>query len=476
MILPFFQQEKKAVPAFSQKKLEGFFSKPLTLGDFTAKTAEILLFYENGQKEERVLLLGLGKASEFTQEVARTTAAAACLALRNKKIKSASYLIPELALIPKKDFLRGITEGLFLSNYAFDKFKVEDQRSSLLSVVSLIGAEPKDLPFLAHDQIVAEGVHMSRDLVNDNADNITPQKLAEVAKSLEKLSSKIKVRILHKKDLQKEKMGLLLAVGQGASVDPLLIIVEYRASSPSDHTVLVGKGLTYDTGGLSLKPSTSMDTMKSDMAGAAAVLGTMRVLALLDLPLCVTGVIPATENAIGSRSYKPGDVHRSYLGKTVEVMNTDAEGRLVLADALAYSVKKLKPSRIIDIATLTGAVSIALGEEIAGLFSNEESLVKKIEEASGRTGELLWRLPLHGDYSEQLKSDIADLKNIGNGKGGSILGALFLKEFVEKIPWAHIDFGSSAWLAKPKGYYTTHATGVGVRLFVEFLESISQKK
>lgn len=476
LILPFFQDQKRAIPAFSQKKLDPLFFEPLKLGDFSGKAGEVVFLYGSGTKEKRVLLLGLGNSSELTEEIIRSAVAAAAAALISKKIKTANFLIPDLAKMALKELLRCMCEGFFLSNYAFDKFKHADQVATLLSDVAFIGADQKSLPFLARDQIVAESVYLVRDLVNDNADQITPAHLAETAKSLEKLSKKIKVTLFKKEQLIKEKMGLLLAVGQGAAVDPVFIVIEYKGASSSDHTILVGKGLTYDTGGLSLKPTTSMETMKSDMAGAAAVIGTMRALALLDLPIYVTGLIPATENAIGSRSYKPGDVYRGYSGKTVEVMNTDAEGRLVLADALAYGVKNLKPSRIIDIATLTGAVSVALGEEIAGLFSNNDSLAKKIEEASRSTGELFWRLPLHEAYQEQLKSDLADLKNIGNGKGGAIMGALFLKEFVDRVPWVHLDIGSSSWAAKPKGIYTTHATGVGVRLFIRFLESLAEEK
>jgi leucyl aminopeptidase len=477
LILPFFHEHKKATPAFSCKNLAPLFSEPVKLQDFSGKKEELAFLYVKNQKEARILLMGLGKSSELTAESLRSIVANAALALGHKKIKTVNFHLPDFSKLAFKDFLRSICEGLLLSNYSFDKLKHEEKKASLLETVFLIGASGQELSFLKHDYVIAQSVHLARDLVNDNADTITPQKLAETAQSLEKLSSKIKVTVLDKSKIKKEKMGLLLAVGQGASVDPTFIIIEYLgAKKTTDHTILVGKGITYDTGGLSLKPTTSMETMRSDMAGAAAVIGTMRALALLDLPIHVTGLIPATENAIGSRSYKPGDVYQGYSGKTVEVMNTDAEGRLVLADALSYGVKRLKPTRIIDIATLTGAVSIALGEEIAGLFSNEDSLAEQMLKASKRTGEHLWRLPLYEAYLEQLKSDIADLKNIGNGKGGSIMGALFLKEFVEKTPWAHLDIGSSSWMAKPKGYYTSHATGVGVRLFIEFLEDLIKEK
>ncbi len=241
-------------------------------------------------------------------------------------------------------------------------------------------------------------------------------------------------------------MGLFLAVARGAAVEPAFIILQYRGYPASkDHTVLVGKGVTFDTGGLNLKATGSMETMRCDMAGAAAVLSTIGVIASLKLKINVTAVVAAAENAIGSRSYKPGDVYKSYSGVTVEIGNTDAEGRLTLADALAYSLDQLKPTRMIDLATLTGSVVVALGEELSGLFCNDDDLAQQLLEASKKTAEGMWRMPLFAPYKEQIKSDIADIKNTGGRPAGSITAALFLQKFVADVPWAHLDIAGPAW-------------------------------
>jgi leucyl aminopeptidase len=290
---------------------------------------------------------------------------------------------------------------------------------------------------------------------------------------MEKEFSSVKSVILRKKELEKEQLGLLLAVNRGSHRDPALILLEYRGNPTSKELIgIVGKGITYDTGGLNLKPTGSMETMKCDMAGAAAVLGIIRTAASLKMKVNLVGVVATTENAIGPESYKPGDVYRSYSGKMVEITNTDAEGRLVLADALSYLQAKYHPTEMVDLATLTGGVVVALGEEVTGFFANEETLAKALFQAGEKTHERLWRLPLYSEYRELLKSTIADIKNSGPRKASPIQAGIFLKEFVsEKIPWAHLDIAGTAYLEKPKGYNPTHATGVGVRLLIEWLSS-----
>lgn len=266
-------------------------------------------------------------------------------------------------------------------------------------------------------------------------------------------------------------MGLILAVGRGAPHDPCLIQAAYKGNPDSkEHIVIVGKGITYDTGGLSLKPTDGMLSMKCDMAGAAVALGVVKTAAKLGLKVNVTAVTPVAENSIGSKSYKLGDVYRSYSGKTVEINNTDAEGRLVLADALAFVVDKFAPTRIVDLATLTGACVVALGDEIAGLFCDDDLLAEDLLGASDLTDELLCRIPIHMDYMEAYKSEIADLTNSGGREAGAIKGALFLKQFVGDVPWAHLDIAGPAYLPKPKFYHPMKATGFGVRLLIDFLE------
>jgi leucyl aminopeptidase len=300
--------------------------------------------------------------------------------------------------------------------------------------------------------------------------------LADTARSFEKTSSKIKTTIFDKKKLEQEGFGLILAVSRASSLDPYLIQVSYKGAPGSkEHIVLVGKGVTYDTGGLSLKPTDNMLTMKCDMSGAATVLGAVQTAAALGLKVNVTALVPTAENAIGSKSYKLGDVYKSYSGKTVEINNTDAEGRLILADALSYAAKNLKPTCMIDIASLTGAAVIALGEELSALFANDESLSKDLLAASEKTGELIWRLPLHPGYKESLKSEIADLINTSGRDAGAMKAALFLQEFTSTVPWAHIDFAGPCYLTKPKYYNPAKGTGYGLRLFIDFLKKRSAK-
>ncbi|MBN1914354.1 MAG: leucyl aminopeptidase [Parachlamydiales bacterium] len=468
VIVSFFEGKKGAEKACSYVPYRPLFSQSLYLNDFHGKKDEILFFYH---PKKRVLLLGLGKKEEVDSDTIRKSFAQAVSSLHAKKAKVVELIFPDLILLERGDIARAVAEGVFLSNYAFDDFKSE--KTTVLEQLRIYGVTRSELETMKKAKVLAASVNVARDLINNNADMTTPQQMANVAQSLEQISSKISVTVLDKKMMEKEKMGLLLAVGKGASCEPRFVVIQYKGNDKSkDHTVLVGKGITYDTGGLCLKPPTGMDTMKSDMSGAAAVIGTMHALATLGLSVNVTGIFPATENAIGPNSYKTGDVFVSMSGKTVEVVNTDAEGRLILADALHYAVKKLKPSRILDIASLTGAIAIALGEDVTGLFSNNDDLVEQLMIASFVTGEKLWRMPLVKDYKHALKSSIADIKNCGDRKGSSITAALFLEDFVQSVPWAHLDIGGTCFHEKPKGVDPTSATGVGVRLLVELIETI----
>ena len=412
------------------------------------------------------MLLGLGKKIECEAETLRKAYAAALKACRKKKLKNISVALPETegpAAYPS-------TEGLLMANYAFDMKFSKEETSPLVQKICLIGID-KDTLKECHDaQTVISCVNYARDLINGNADDVTAQLLSKKAKELEKDSKAIATTILDKKALEKLKMGLLLAVNRGSATDPSFIIVKYNGNpKSSDMTALVGKGITYDTGGLNLKTS-NMETMKDDMSGGAAVLGTIKAAAALKLKVNIVGVIASTDNAIGPNSYKPGDVYHSYSGKTVEITNTDAEGRLVLADAVSYVEEQFKPSRIIDLATLTGAMLITLGEEASGLFSNDDELAEGLLRAGKYTYERLWRFPLYNEYKEGLKSPIADMRNSPPArKASSIMGALFIQEYIKKTPWAHLDIAGTAFLSGPKNYHTTNATGFGVRLLINFL-------
>lgn len=465
IVLPFWEGKKQAEKATSFSEADDIAHMPIAAGDFKGKEGEVMVLYGPKLKEEkRVLLVGLGLKEKSTLETFRKSYAAVVKAALGKKFKTLNIVMPNV-----KGVASGICEGLLLANYCFDKMKKEP--GALLSKVAFIGIDAKEFTECKKLETLIESVNFARDLVNSNADEVTPQRLSECAELLAKEFPKVTATVFGKKEIEKHKMGLLSAVSRGAARDPAFIIIEYKGNpSSKEKTALVGKGITYDTGGLNLKVNVGIETMKCDMAGAAAVMGTVRAAAALGLKVNVVGVIPTTENAIGPHSYKPGDVYISYLGKSVEIADTDAEGRLVLADALAYTEKNLKPTQIIDLATLTGSVVIALGEEIAGLYSADEKMVKGLIEASNQTHERVWPLPIAPEYREKLKSSIADMKNVGGRKGGSIIAALFLQDFVQNTPWAHIDIAGTAYLSDTKPYHPTHATGFGVRLLIAYLE------
>lgn len=464
LIIPFFGNKYPKIACSC--KIPEEWKIPIECLDFSGKEKQTVFVYAKDSKEKRILLLGLGKKEEISKESIRKSFASAVLQCKQKKIEKISIVFP--SEIKEENVFSNILEGVYLSNYTYLKFK---KNVHSLKSLEIIGVE-KNLKLIKKNMILSSGVSLARDLVNGNADEITPEKLKEVAEEFKKISPKIKVSVFDKKRIEKEGMDLLLAVNKGSCTEPYFIMVDYKPDKLDDKTVLIGKGITYDTGGLCLKSPESMDTMKTDMSGAACVLGTIYVCAMLGLKKNITAIVPATENSIGSKSYKPGDVYFSYSKKSVEIVNTDAEGRLILADAISYAVKKLKPKRIIDIATLTGAVKIALGEEIAGVFSNSKDVWEKLKKSSENTGENIWRMPLFKEYKTSLRSEIADIKNIGGKAAGFITSALFLQEFVEDIQWAHIDIGGTSYYKKPKGYHPTPATGYGVRLLVDFLENL----
>lgn len=475
LVIPFWSEKKKVHAACEIDTLDAFTKLPIAANDFTGKEGEFLILYAKGQKESRLALLGLGPKEKITTENLRRAYASLTKACNQKKIHSINILMPHIPPLTEENVVRGLVEGLLLANYSFDKHKhdtIKENVPSKLKKAALIGADKGALGIAKKAALLCEGVYFARDLTNTNADEVTPQHLAEVALKMAKTLPHVKATVFDKKRIQKEKMGLLLAVNRGSATDPTFIILEYKGSPKAkDHTVLVGKGITYDTGGLNIKVG-GMETMKVDMGGAAVALATLWVAAQLALPIHLTVVIPATENNISAQSYKPGDVYVSMTGKTVEVANTDAEGRLVLADALAYTNKYLKPTRIIDFATLTGGVDVALGNEAIGMLSNNDALAALFVRAGSETYERVWRLPLFEEYKDNLKSDVADIKNVGTRSASTICGAIFLQHFVETTPWVHFDIASTAHINESKRYHPKFATGIGVRLMIEFLQNL----
>lgn len=476
LAIPFWKTADGAICAAEIGKLKGWEIAAITLGDFEGKEADVFIVYQDKAPEQRLALIGLGEKDKITVEKLRYAYGKLAKSCQDKKIADINLILPHIHAIAEEGVIRGVVEGLLLANYVFDKYKQEtskNKRTVLLKKVHLIHAHKKGLDLARKIAAICDGVYLARNLVNGNADEITPQFLGRVALDLAKEYRSVKTTIFDKKRIEKEKMGLLLAVSRASACDPAIIIVEYKGNPKSkDHSVIVGKGVTYDTGGLALKPSGSMLKMKADMAGAAACLGTVLAAAKIGLKVNFTALIPAAENAIGSRSYKLGDVYVAYNGKTVEIEDTDAEGRLILADAMAYAVENLKPTRIIDLATLTGAIGVALGWEAAGLMSNDDVLADALIRASSETSEKLWRMPIFEEYVPQLKSEIADLKNSGGRFAGASTGALFLKEFIGKTPWAHCDIAYTAYLDEARKYQPKNATGFGVRLLVEFFHHL----
>lgn len=474
VIVPFFKGKKEAILAATVADLKGDIQPILKAGDFTGKLEATMLTYLSGKKEKRLLFLGLGDEKKATLETLRRCFAAAMKRCQDKKWPQINVVLPESKKWPLDETTRAVAEGMSLSSYVFEEWKSkENQKLFHIKTLTLVGA--KDTKVAQKVMDILSGVNFARDLINRNALDITPQTLATEARRLARQHADVTTHILDKEQIEKEKMGLFLAVASGSRIDPALIMVEYRGAPRSDDvTMVVGKGITFDTGGLNLKPTNSIEEQRSDMSGGAAALGIIQAAAATKLKANIVAVVPATENAIDSRSYKPGDIYRSYLGKTVEITNTDAEGRLVLADALAYGQKRFKPTRIIDMATLTGAVIIALGSVRAALYSNNEKLAKLCEHAGELTGERVWRMPLDEDYMSLMKSDIADLRNSGKKRAaGSVTAAIFLQEFIQnKTPWIHLDIAGTAFLDSPEHYHLTQATGAGVRLVITLIENL----
>jgi leucyl aminopeptidase len=413
-----------------------------------------------------VLVVGLGKREEIDAEKLRVAAAVAAKEAARLEATSLAWTLPETP--ESSHAAEALVTGTILASYRFDRFKSGDgdeaEAPRLESLTVLGPAEVEDVVAVA--RIAAEAQNRARDLQLTPANVATPTFLAERAGEIAAGFDSLSVEVLGRAELEQKGMGGILAVSQGGPQEPKLIVLHYSGGGSGRPLAFVGKGVTFDTGGISLKPGAGMQEMKMDMSGAAAVLEATAAIAELGLPLELIALVPTTENMPSGTAIKPGDIITQYNGKTVEVNNTDAEGRLILADALAYAVE-LGAERLVDIATLTGAVEIALGSTYAGLISNDDELAAAVTNASETTGELSWRLPLHPEYTELMKGTVADLSNLGKKrKAGTITAASFLEEFVGETPWAHLDIAGSAW-DSGRAYVGNEANGFGVRLLVE---------
>ena len=478
LILPFWKKEDAVELAADQQNLvTSRLQSQLALNDFKATKGETLYFFEEELAEKRVLLLGLGEKEKVSAEILRRCYAAASKLCKKKGWQTLNALSPQISDLSLQTILVSASEGLSLPNYQFAAPKKEKEKTAtFIEQVNWLSLDCSPLASLKEVTHTSQAIDLTRDLVNKNADEVTPLYLKECAEKMAKTYPAIKTQVLDKAALQEQNFGLLLAVSRGSIVDPYLIALSYQGASKSDpHVVLVGKGVTYDTGGLNLKPTGFMETMKCDMAGAAVCLGVMQAVAAAELKVNLTVVIPTTENGIDANSFKPGDVYRCYDGTTVEVTNTDAEGRLILADAIAFASKTLAPTHLIDIATLTGAIDVALGQEASGLMSTDDELAEALFCSGEETFERVWRMPLYEEYKERLKSDFADLKSWNGRAGSANVAAMFLSHFVGKgIKWAHLDIASTAYLSEAAHYWPKYATGFGVRLLVNFLKAVQK--
>ncbi len=459
------------------RALGGAIREIIAAGDFKGKSGETALLYTRGNfPAKRVLVVGLGKAEKFDLEAVRQASATAARKARDLGLPRLATIVHGGGIggLPLSDAAQAVVEGTILGLYRYRELKGDEEgEGRAVEELTLVEFDESKLPEVQEGarvgQIVAEAVCLARDLSNRPANLATPTHLAETAQRLAQ-DLGLRCQVLERADMEALGMGALVGVARGAEEPPKFIILEYGADRPNLPTiVLAGKGITFDAGGISLKPADKMEEMKHDMSGAAAVLATLQAVARLALPLHVVGLVPATENLPSGRAFKPGDVLKALSGTTIEVISTDAEGRLVLADALAYA-RRFNPAAVIDVATLTGACVVALGHVASGLMGTSETLMARIKAAAQHTGEKVWELPLWEEYAELIKSDVADVKNVGGRPGGAIIGGMFLKRFAEGYPWAHLDIAGTAYTDKVGPYTAKGATGVGVRLLVRLLQ------
>jgi len=484
MVVCHFEDSRKLAGAALEldRQSGGMIGDLIRRGDFTGKPAQVSVVYTRGALPVyRILLIGLGQKKEFDLEKARRGFSKAARSVRELGLAEFAICLEPVPGSPGlEDMTEAAVEGVLLGLYRFTQFKTAQENGprevrKLVLLASDEQAARRMRAAAAAAGIVSRAVCYARDLVSTPSNEMTPTDMARRAKEAA-VSKKVRLTTLGNREMQKLGMHALLAVARGSMEPARFIILEYAGGRRGERPyVIVGKGLTFDSGGISLKPPDKMEEMKADMSGGAAVLAVIKAAAELGLPLNLVGLVPATENLPGGRAYKPGDVLRSMSGQTIEVISTDAEGRLILADALTYA-GRFKPRAVIDLATLTGACVIALGEDVIGMMGNDAGLKDGLRKAAGETGEKLWELPIWDDYAELIKSDVADMKNTGGRAGGAITAAVFLGKFVGDTPWVHLDIAGPAWLSKEKPYIPRGASAVGVRLLLRFLRDQAAKK
>lgn len=463
------------------RALDGAISKLVEEGEIKGKRGEMTLIHTlEKMTPARVLVAGLGKEADFNLDTVRNVTAESCRRLRSVGVESVATIAHGAGIgnLDAKSVGQSIAEGIILGLYRFDKHKASDSDKREIKEVTIVEADAdKAKPLrdgMAEGKIIAEAVALCRDMANEPANHMTPTMMAERALEVAQETG-IKLEVLDEPQMAELGMGALLGVSQGSEEPAKFIIMRYEGDPGNDANSLgiLGKGITFDSGGLDIKSTAGMSTMKGDMAGGASTIGAMRAIAQLKPKINVTGIVPATENMPGGRAQRPGDVVRAMNGKTIEIDNTDAEGRLVLADAAAYA-RSIGLTRIVDVATLTGAVIVALGRICTGAFGNDQEFTDKVIAAGDEVGERIWQLPMFDEYKEQFKSDIADIKNTGGSGAGSITGAQIIGEFTTGASWVHLDIAGTAKTDSAKGYKTKGATGVPVRTLVALVRNLSE--
>jgi len=462
------------------KALDGAISQLISQGEIKGKLNEITIIHSLGKlPAARVVVAGLGKQPALSQDKVRGVVAETCRFLRQKGIDSIATVAQGagIAGISLETAVQAVTEGALLGVYSFRRHITKEAEYGEIKELTIVEPDETKLPLLEQacyeGRVLAEATNLARDMVNEPANHMTPSHMAEIAAKLAE-SYRLELSVLEQEQMQELGMGALLGVSQGSQQPPKLIVLHYKGGDSTQLDVaLAGKGVTFDSGGISIKPSEGMGEMKGDMAGGAAVMAAISAIAQLKPKINVAAIIPATENLPSGNALKPGDILTAMNGKTIEIISTDAEGRLILADALSYT-KKLDAKHMIDVATLTGACRVALGDVCSGAFGNNQELVDKVIAAGAEAGEPIWQMPMYEEYKEQNKSDVADIKNVGGRYAGAITAAQFLAEFVGDTPWVHLDIAGTSMSDKERAYLVKGATGVPVRTLVNLVLSLAK--
>jgi leucyl aminopeptidase len=474
LIVPWFEGEPAGAVPGVDDAIGGELQRALACREFEGRPYELFIaaVADRSWTSRRVALVGAGKSADFSGELARRMAAMIGLAMKQRRVGRAAFALPQTRLDPS-EVAQAVIEGLTLSEFNPGSYKTSDMppgKSPEWTIVTAGVAADRQAAVSAAVQkgrLLGESSNLAREMANEPSNTLTPREFAERAEALV-AGTGLAFEVLDERQIEVLGMGMLLGVARGSNEPPRLMVLRHDPPGAPASPVLglVGKGITFDTGGISIKPADGMERMKDDMAGGSAVVCAMRAIALLNAPIRVIGVVPATENMPGGKAIKPGDVLKSAEGKTVEVINTDAEGRLILGDGLWYA-RRLGATHLVDIATLTGAIVTALGKLTSGLFGTPQTWVDTVRRVADRAGDRVWPMPLFDDYKDQIKSDIADMMNTGGRPAGSVTAALFLKEFTGGLPWAHLDIAGTAWAEESKPYLPKGPSGVAVRTLVE---------